>query len=303
MKTALRHIAAALTSISLASVTLASAALLATPTYAAASAASTPAFKVEVSGQGPSMILIPGLASSGEVWQSTVAHYSKHYRCHVLTLAGFAGVPAINGPLLEQTEQQLLQYIEQNKLDKPVLVGHSLGGFVAMKLAAEHGDKVGKLVIVDSLPALAALQMPDMDQQQMAAAAAQTRDRMLNSDPAARAAGRHQAAVGMITKPEDIKKVEAWGEASDGATVGNAVYEMLSQDLRTKISDIHSPTLVLGTWIAYKQYTTRDAVESTFKLQYAKLPGAKIELADNARHFIMLDDPQWMFARMDEFLQ
>ncbi len=72
---------------------LLAAVLLAAATLAAHAAEPT-AFSVRVSGQGKPMLLIPGLASSGEVWAGTVAHYAQHYRCHVLNLAGFAAMAA-----------------------------------------------------------------------------------------------------------------------------------------------------------------------------------------------------------------
>src|SRR4051812_37745586 len=112
---------------------------------AAPAASSHPAFKVDVSGKGAPIILIPGLASAGEVWDGTVARYCGDHQCHVLTLAGFAGQPAIAGPLLPAVEQQLSDYIAANKFDHPIVIGHSLGGFIGMKLAADHPDQVGRL--------------------------------------------------------------------------------------------------------------------------------------------------------------
>jgi len=79
------------------------------------------AFKAEVSGAGQPVILIPGLASSGEVWKETAAHLCGPRQCHVLTLAGFAGQPALQeGELIATAEQQLADYITANKLDKPI---------------------------------------------------------------------------------------------------------------------------------------------------------------------------------------
>ena len=46
---------------------------------------------------------------------------------------------------------------------------------------------------------------------------------------------------------------------------------MMTTDLRGDLDKIASPTLVLGTWIAYKQYATREEVEKNFRTQYAKL--------------------------------
>ncbi|MCU6434216.1 alpha/beta hydrolase [Undibacterium sp. Jales W-56] len=284
---------------------------LASATVAAAAAttasidsnAGTQAFQVKVSGQGKPMILIPGLASSGEVWNDTVAHYSSQYRCAVLTLAGFAGAPAISGPYLQQVEDALARYISDNKLDHPVIVGHSLGGFLAMKLASDYPDKVGKVVIVDALPALGAQQMPSVTAVQLEEMARTVRDRMLQSDPAQQNARRRATIATMVSKPEDIERIAVWGDKSDSNTVANAMYELLAQDMRQDISKIAAPTLVMGTWIAYKEYVPRTTIESVFKTQFAKLPNAKITLADHARHFIMVDDPGWMFEQMDSFLK
>ena len=85
-------------------------------------------FRVQVVGKGRPMILIPGLMSSGETWNSTVARYQDRFECHVLTLAGFAGVPPITTPLLATVRTELADYIRGQQLDRPVIVGHSLGG-------------------------------------------------------------------------------------------------------------------------------------------------------------------------------
>ena len=126
---------------------------------AGALSAQTP-FQVKVSGQGQPMILIPGLASGGGTWDTTVARYQDRYQCHVLTLAGFAGVPRIPAPMLDTVRDGIADYIRENKLEKPVIVGHSLGGFLALAVAAKYPDLPGKLVIVDSYPFLAGVMNP-----------------------------------------------------------------------------------------------------------------------------------------------
>jgi N-formylmaleamate deformylase len=98
---------------------------------AAATTAKPPSFHVEITGHGKPMILIPSLASSGKTWDGTVAHYKDQYECHVLTLACFAGEPRIEAPFLETVRKDLAAYIRENKMNKPVIVGHSLGGVMA----------------------------------------------------------------------------------------------------------------------------------------------------------------------------
>ena len=271
---------------------------------AATASAAPNAFEVIVSGTGAPVILIPGLASSGEVWDGTVAHYcgSGKHQCHVLTLAGFAGVPAIEGPLLPAVEQQLSDYIVAKKFKNPVVIGHSLGGFIGLKLAADHPDQVGRLIIVDSLPALGATQMPSATSAQLKEMGEGMRSRMMAQDAATAAAGQQQMLRMMVTKQEDVDRIEAWGKRSDRATVINAMADLMSEDMRQNIGRIKAPTLVLGSWIAYKDYGTKPVFEQMYKTQYQQLAGVKVELSDKARHFIMYDDPAWMYDRIDQFL-
>ena len=106
------------------------------------------------------MILIPGLQCSGAVWNEAVAHYSDEYQVHVLTIAGFAGEPAIPGLRLSTVRDDLIRYIRENKLDHPVIVGHSLGGFLALWIAATAPDMIDRIVSVDGVPFLPALFNP-----------------------------------------------------------------------------------------------------------------------------------------------
>jgi pimeloyl-ACP methyl ester carboxylesterase len=79
-------------------------------------------FSVHVTGQGPDVLLVPGLACSAEVWNETVAHLAKAHRVHAFTLAGFAGQPRIPAPMLATIREALARYIADNKLRKPIVI-------------------------------------------------------------------------------------------------------------------------------------------------------------------------------------
>jgi pimeloyl-ACP methyl ester carboxylesterase len=261
-------------------------------------------FQVQVSGQGRPMILIPGLSSSGEVWDSTVGHYRDRYECHVLTVAGFAGVPRVEGPLLEPVRDAIVSYIREKNLNNPVLVGHSLGGYWALAVASKHPNLAGPIIIVDAYPFMAGLMAPDITPEKAAANAAKMREYMSqqSQDMYERYVRSGLSTRPMVSKDSDLDTLVAWGLASDRTAVTDAMSELFAADLRDDLAAIESPALVLGAWIGYKQYTGRERTEANLRSQYAKLAGVEIHITDTASHFIMWDDPDWMFTRMDRFL-
>ncbi|UOQ55577.1 alpha/beta fold hydrolase [Hymenobacter cellulosivorans] len=278
----------------------------ASPATAAVAAdnAAHPSFTVKVVGKGQPMLLIPGLTCPGAVWDATVAHYQKQYQCHIVSLAGFGGQPAATNTtaFLQGVRDQLLGYIKTQKLNKPVVVGHSLGGFMGLWLSTTQPEAVGPLVIVDSLPFMAAIQNPNLTAEAAKPMAEGMRQQMGKGKmpmPAQR-----QMVSSLVTDTARVTQLARWGQDSDPATVAQAMYDMMTTDLRADLSRIQQPALVLGAWAAYKQYgSTKESTRAIFAQQYAKLPQHRIEMSEAGRHFLMYDDTQWFLAQTDAFLK
>src|ERR1044072_5359341 len=99
----------------------------------AAKAQGSKAFEVKVTGKGQPVLFIPGATCGGDEWDETVAHLKGKYQCHVFTLAGYAGTkPMESGPYLETYKNEIERYIADNKLNNVIVVGHSIGGFLAI---------------------------------------------------------------------------------------------------------------------------------------------------------------------------
>lgn len=264
-----------------------------------------PAFVVRGTGTGRTIIMIPGLASAGATWDATVEHLSAHYRCLELTLAGFAGVPPIQGPLLTEARDQIAQYIRQNRLERPVIMGHSLGGSIALDLAAHDPDLVGPVIIVDSLPFFAGAWF----QADTLAKAEPTIDRMRKGmDGMTHAQWEAMTRSGastnsMAASAKDQKTLIDWGLESDQRTVTDAMIELVSTDLRPELNKIETPVLVIGTWVGLQTYgVTKDAATAEFKEQYSNVQHLEFVMAEKARHFVMWDDPAWFNIQVDGFL-
>ncbi|HSI16062.1 MAG TPA: alpha/beta hydrolase, partial [Chthoniobacter sp.] len=179
-----------------------------------------PALKVEVTGAGRPMILIPGLACGGNVWDGAVAHFKDTYQCHVITLPGFAGQPAIGEPFLPQVGKLLSDYIREQKLDHPIIVGHSLGGFLAFSMAIEHPDQVGPVIAVDGVPYYPALLKPGTTPQAEQAGAAMFRNGIKTQTQTQFAFNNIFILTTMISDGKNLKMVAESSNHSDPAAVG-----------------------------------------------------------------------------------
>ncbi len=261
--------------------------------------------RVDVVGQGRPVLMIPGLNSAASTWDQTCAALQPGVQCHIVQLPGFAGAPAVaTDNFLNGMRDRLLAYLDDRKLDKPVVMGHSLGGVLALQMAAATADKPGRierLVIVDSLPFLAGLR--GMTPETAKGAAVAMRQQMQSASKEQWEAGARQGSMGMSRTPANNERVYAWSLASDRATSAQAMSELWADDLRPLLPKITAPTLVLGAWAAYEPMgSTLESTQKIFETQYAGLSGVKVVMSQRGYHFLMWDDADWLVGEVKGFL-
>lgn len=273
-------------------------------------------FAVRVVGRGPAMFFIPGLTSGGAVWDDVVAQFADRYECHVFTLAGFAGQPpvAADSTWLPRMRDALIAYARERGIARPVLVGHSLGGFLALDIAATDPALPRAVVNVDGLPFLAATISPTATVESVRPMAVQMRQAMRGGDAAQGAQMPQQSQQQMQQMQEQqlrtmirdttrLPLARAMGRASDPATVAEATYALFVTDLRPRLAQVTAPVLNLHAWVAYRAFgQTRDGMQRLLAGQYATLPTAVTRISDTAYHFIMFDEPRWLADEMRAFL-
>ena len=262
-------------------------------------------FDVKIEGNGKPIILIPGLACSGEVWNETVEKLKNNYECHILTLAGFSTQEPISldSGFLPKIEVSIKKYIENELEDKPILMGHSLGGFLSMSLASHDSSLLEKIIVVDSYPFMAAAYNPNATEKNVVPQAKMMK-RMILQTPDSTYAKQQKVTMGsMMNDPEKIELSTQWSIESSKETIGQAMYELMTTDLRDDVAHIRVPTLVLGNWYAGKDYgITKEMTQQNFESQFQKTTFVKVEIADKAKHFIMWDEPNWFYDKVENFL-
>lgn len=259
------------------------------------------AFDVEVHGSGRPVLLVPGLATTGEVWDSTVARLKDRYELHVLTLAGFGGPEPVGEPFLPRVASAMIEYVEERGLVQPVVVGHSLGGFLAFMAAAEAPTAFGGVVAVDGVPFLPALMNPSaMPAGQVEQAGAMKR--LYGSiTPEQFQMQNRMALSSMITDPADVDRAARWAAKAQPSAVGSAIAEMMTIDLRQRVARIDVPVLLVGA-LGAAPAPMAGPLRDAYRAQVAAVPHAEVVFAERAKHFVMLDDPAFFFGQLEPFL-
>lgn len=275
----------------------------AAPVTAARSAFASDRLSVEVIGSGPDVILIPGLLSSREVWRAEAERLKATHRVHLVQLAGFAGEPWNHGDgaFVAPAVEELGRYIAEAGLDRPAVIGHSMGALIGLKLAQDRPDAVGRLLSVDSLPFYSVLYGPTTTVESVRPAAERMAAAFAAMDDAAFAAGQAQIATASTRAPEVQAAILQWSVASDRRGAAAAFRDVMLTDTRPGLSAMTVP--VTAIYAADAEGGTPPAMaDALWAQEYAALPGVRLIRVDPSRHFIMADQPARLAQIVDQFL-
>ncbi|MGZ8290600.1 MAG: alpha/beta fold hydrolase [Telluria sp.] len=253
--------------------------------------------------QGRPLILIPGLGSGAWAWRDTVREYSGNYTVYVLTLPGFDGRPAVAGAGFAAARDAVQQLITTRKLDKPVLIGHSMGGALALAVAAQLPDQVGGVIAVDGLPVMPGTEAMTSEQRPMMAQRVQAQFTGLTPVTFAAQQQMYMRNIGVLdTAMADELAVLA--ARSDPAAVSAYMGEVLSLDLRPSLPAIKAPVLVLAPWnAADARGLSAPAKAAYYKSLMAGTARVEVVPVEGARHFVMFDQPRQVSDNIGRFLK
>lgn len=259
---------------------------------------------VETQGSGTDVILIPGLASSREVWADLASGLRMNHRIHLVELAGFASTPAISNPqgkVLAPAVDAIAEYIRTQHIKAPVIIGHSLGGEIALMLGARHPDLVGRLMIVDALPFYTLMIDPAATSETAARHATSMRDWLLAQSPE-QIVEFQKTSIARLAKTEAVRPaLVAAGINSDRKTVADAVYELMITDLRPELGRIRAPIEVVYAYDPLFGIPTA-SVDKMYRQAYASAKDIHFTRIDGSFHFVMLDQPERFSSAVASFL-
>lgn len=253
-------------------------------------------FEVIKTGKGKQAILfIPGFASSGEVWNETKTSFEKDFTCYTFTMAGFAGVKPQPNASFKNWENEIANYIKVNKIEKPIVVGHSMGGGLALAIAADYPELISKIIIVDALPCLAALMDTSFKSKENNDCSAMVNQMTALSDTQFYDMQK-KTMPRLLENTSKLEMVVDWSVKSDRKTFAEMYCDFSNTDLRDKIAAIKCPSLIL---LESYFVNLKPAIEG----QYKNLKTANFQYANKGLHFIMYDDTTWYLTQISNFIK
>lgn len=241
---------------------------------------------VTARGAGRDVVLIAGLASGPGLWNGVVSAIPG-YRWHLVHVRGFAGLAAdanAAGPLVQPVADEIARYIGAAGLDRPAIIGHSMGGTLAMMLGLK--GLAGRLMVVDMLPEGAAMVGGTASGMGFLA------DQLGQYFTGTRA-GRSYLAQIVAQAPG--------AQGSDPDVIANALRDLANVDLGPQLPRIAAPMEVV--YAVGPDREQADAITRTFRTAYAAKRGVRLVPIGPSGHVIMADQPARFNAALRDFLK
>ena len=277
---------------------------------ACASAPDAPSFSsdrisVVARGSGQDVIFIPGLSSSRDIWNTTADALGPGYRVHLVQLNGFAGAPvggAGEGPVAAPAAEEIARYIRETGLERPAVIGHSMGGSIGMMLAARHPDAVGRLMVVDMFPFMGAMfGGPNATRETLTPIADQIRSAMVAAPQGVVSTQTEATINGMVRTESARPQIIEHSRTSDNTVSANAFHELIVTDLRPELANIDVPFTTLYV-IPPQAPITPEQYDMFMRASYANIPQARIVKIEQSYHFIMIDQFDRFMSEVRTFL-
>ncbi|MFT5890655.1 MAG: pimeloyl-ACP methyl ester carboxylesterase [Dokdonia sp.] len=252
--------------------------------------------KIETIGKGKPIFYLPGFTVPGSIWKETIENITLDRKSYLISYAGFNGNEPIEMPWYNNIKSSIVKYIKDNHLNDIVIIGHSMGGNLAVDIASELPNRVSKIVIVEALPCMREVMMPNVPAESLFYESPYNKQ-MLEMDEQQFKNMASMMSSNMTLNKEKTNTLTNWILEANRKTWVYGYTDLLKLDLRNILSKVTCETLILGA-----SFPDVKIAKKNYENQYSNLSNKTIIMASNSKHFIMFDQPKWFYETVNDFL-
>lgn len=242
---------------------------------------------------GKPIVILHGLLGSGRNWTTHAKHLGEAHRVFTLDLRNHGGSPWADEMSYELMAGDVRLFIETNNLGPVVLIGHSMGGKTAMRLALDRPSLIEKLVVADIAPvayehsfggyvdAMLAIGVEGLSSRQ------QIDDLLATTVP--------EAAIRAFLLQNLVRQEQGFVWRANLASLAKAMPALMAfpSDIDDRFT---SPSVILAGM-------TSDYVQTAHQAEIQRLfPNAETRYIADAGHWLHAEQPAVFFAHLQDFL-
>ncbi len=244
-------------------------------------------------GAGHPLIIMHGVFGSSDNWQTLGKVFSEKFKVYLVDLRNHGNSPHSDQFDYDVMVEDIVELMNDEGIDKAHILGHSMGGKVAMHLATQHPDKVDKLIIVDIAPKYYA----PHHQQIFAGFHSVDLANLENRKDADNQMSKVISNFGVrqfILKNLDRSKDGSFSWKLNLSVIESAI-EKVGEGIEGKVSFNGTTLFIAGGKSDYVTSDDHELIRSFF-------PKAEIKVVDGAGHWVHAEKPQELSDMINEFL-
>jgi pimeloyl-ACP methyl ester carboxylesterase len=256
---------------------------------------------VDLGAGSPAIVFVHGLSGSWQNWLENLPHFSKAHRVVALDLPGFGDSELPPWEItVESYGRLLVEFCDALEIDDCVVVGNSLGGFIAAEAAIREPRRFEKLVLVSAAGISHARMRRQPAETSARMAAAMTPLVMkLQERSFLRPRLRNSIFLNIFHRPRSLRRELLWEQWVHGAAPPGflpAVRGLVGYDFTDRLEEIQVPTLIV--WGRNDRIVPPNDAFGWIK----HLPEAELEVFDRTGHLPQLERPVRFNRLLEGFL-
>lgn len=232
-----------------------------------------------VEGRGEyEMVLIHGLGSSNDIWDGVAPYLMNTFKIFRFELSGHGQTLPIDDPTIAKEVERLSDFLLEQDILYPTLVGHGLGGMVALSFALDHPADIHRLILMDSAPrqliddagkvAVTKQMLDDYDRF--------VAERYLNMSP----------------DPDITEQVLDRALRTDSASFISLLMSSFDYDETTRLRGLSVPMLIIGSELMFPQADRNQEILD--QIGFDAAPSLSFKRMGKTGHFMMLERPVYI---------